>query len=42
MRNIIIVLLITFKGYSQLVNKTNDGYTEVVDGGFLCFTFYYI
>ena len=31
MRNIIIVLLITFKGYSQIVNKTNDGYAEVVE-----------
>jgi len=31
MRNLIIALLITFKGYSQLVNKTNDGYTEVIE-----------
>ena len=31
MRNLIIALLITFKGYSQQVNKTNDGYTEVVE-----------
>jgi Trp operon repressor len=31
MRNLIIALLITFKGYSQQVNRTNDGYTEVVE-----------
>ena len=31
MKNLIIALLITFKGYSQQLNRTNDGYTEVVE-----------
>ncbi len=26
-----LAILISFEGYSQEINKTNDGYTEVVD-----------